>query len=242
MATTQAAAPAAAVSDVELVRRARARDEFAVRAITEQHNRRLFRIARGILRSDAEAEDVVQETYVRALTGLDEFRADASLGTWLTRIAINDALGRLRQRRPTVTWDDDSEAVLSAHVLPFPTRTSSGGDPETTVATNEMRLLIERSIDSLPDAFRTVFIARMVEGLSVEETAELLNLRPETVKTRVHRARRRLRADLERHIGSSVGRAFPFDGARCQRLTEAVVALVVGNLPAPAASNPSREP
>jgi len=194
-----------------LVERCRERDEAAVRVITRRYSRRLYRIARGILRNDAEAEDVVQETYVRAFTGLDQFRGEASFGTWLVRIAMNEALGRLRRQRPVV----DVESV------PTP---SKAPDPEMTMVQSELRGILERSIDELPDAFRAVFIARMVEGMSVEETAVLFGLRPETVKTRVHRARRRLRAELDRHLGPMVPEAFGFDGARCANITARVLA------------------
>jgi RNA polymerase sigma-70 factor (ECF subfamily) len=217
--------------DDELVRRCRLRragepagneNEAAVRALTLRYNQRLFRIARGILRNDGEAEDVVQDAYVRAFTSLDQFRGDASFGTWLTRIAMNEALGRLRRRRATVDWPAGGDEPIRAQILHFPAA-SSGADPEAAMATEQLREFIERAIDELPDTFRTVFVARMVEGLSIEETAELFGLRPETVKTRVHRARARLRASLESTLGSTVNEAFAFDGARCQRLTDAVV-------------------
>lgn len=207
------------LSDAELLDRLRDRDEEAVRILTGRYSRRLFRIARGILRDDAEAEDVVQDTYVRAFTHLDDFRGDAAVGTWLVRIAMNEALGRLRKRRPTVELGD--------HVPPSPRPT-----PEASMATTEMRHLLERSIDELPDAFRTIFIARMVEGLSVEETARLFDLRPETVKTRVHRARVRLRASLERSVGP-VAEAYAFDGARCAGITASVLARMQAHWAAP---------
>ena len=211
--------------DETLVERARLRDEAAVRTLTRRYNRRLFRIARSILRNDAEAEDVVQETYVRAFTGLDRFRGEASFGTWLTRIAMNEALGRLRRQRTTVEWPADGvdgEGTLRAQILRFPAA-STPADPESTMAQRELKDLLERSIDQLPEAFRTVFVARIVEGMSIEETAELLGIRPETVKTRVHRARVRLRADIDRQCGPLLSGAFPYDGRRCERLTEAVI-------------------
>jgi RNA polymerase sigma-70 factor (ECF subfamily) len=211
--------------DETLVERARARDESAVRTLTRRYNQRLFRIARSILRNDAEAEDVVQETYVRAFTGLDRFRGEAGFGTWLTRIAMNEALGRLRRRQTTVAWPAegvDGEGQLRAHILRFPAA-SSPADPETTMAQREMKDLLERAIDQLPETFRTAFVARIVEGMSVEETADLIGIRPETVKTRVHRARVRLRADIDKQCGPLLSGAFPFDGRRCERLTEAVI-------------------
>ena len=194
--------------DSALAERCLARDEDAIRELTRRHNQRLYRIARGILRSDLEAEDVVQDTYIRALAGLDGFRGQSTLGTWLVRIAINEALGRLRRKKPEAL-----DAPPAAPVV----------DPESLMATAESRVMLERAIDDLPDAFRSVFVARMVEGLSIEETADLFGLRPETVKTRVHRARVRLRANLETQMGPAVRESFAFDGARCDRVTDAVI-------------------
>ena len=213
------------LSDTELVDRARARDELAVRAITKRYNRRLFRLARSILRDDTEAEDVVQESYVRAFTGLDLFRGDASFGTWITRIAVNEALGRLRRRRPTVDWETYSENRTTAQVIDFPASAVSN-DPERMMAQSEVRAVLERAIDELPDAFRAVFVARIVEGLTIEETADLFGLKPETVKTRLHRARGLLRDALDKQMGPMLTSTFPFDGARCDRMTEALVRRV----------------
>lgn len=215
--------PANAVSeDAELVRRARERDPGAIRAIMQANNRRLFRMARGILKDDSEAEDVVQEAYVRAFTHLDSFRGDSSLATWLTRIAMNEALGRLRRRHPTVDYTTLKPGVLEAQIIQFPL-SAMPDDPERTMAQREIQTVVERAIDELPDAFRSVFIARVVEGMSIEETAELLGLKPETVKTRLHRARALLRDNVEKRIGPVVMEAFPFAGKRCERLTQAVL-------------------
>lgn len=213
------------LSDEELLARARLGDERAVRAITLRYNRRLYRVARSILRNDSEAEDVVQETYVRAFTGLDLFRGEAAFGTWLTRIAINDALGRLRRRRPTVEWESHGEDRLQAEIIQFP-GSAAANDPERTMARSEIRDVLEQSIDDLPDPFRLVFVARVVEGMNVEETAELLGLRSETVKTRLHRARLLLRATLEEQLGPALTETFPFGGRRCERMTELVVRRV----------------
>ena len=215
-------AKAESLSDEELVVRARQRDEAAVRTITTRYNRRLFRIARSILRNDAEAEDVVQETYVRAFTGLGMFRGDAAFGTWITRIAMNEALGRLRRRKPTVDWETYGDNRQQAEIIHFPTSVA-GSDPEKAMAQGQVRVVLERAIDQLPDSFRTVFVARIVEGMSVEETADLFGLRPETVKTRLHRARVLLRAELDRQLGPALTSSFPFDGRRCERMTEIVV-------------------
>ena len=183
------------LTDEDLVSLARGRDEAGVRAITKRYNRRLFRIARSILRDDSEAEDVVQETYVRAFTGLDMFRGDAAFGTWITRIAMNEALGRLRRRRPTVDWETYGVNRNQAEIIHFPASAASS-DPETNMAQGEIRAVLEQAIDELPDAFRAVFVARIVEGMSVEGTADLFGLQPATVKTRLHRARLQLRERL----------------------------------------------
>jgi RNA polymerase sigma-70 factor (ECF subfamily) len=222
MSVIQATQAAETLGDEDLVRMARARDEAAVRAITKRYNRRLFRIARSILRNDAEAEDVVQETYVRAFTGLDMFRGDAAFGTWITRIAMNEALGRLRKRRPTVDWETYGTNRNEAEIINFPI-SAAGSDPEKAMAQSEIRLVLEHAIDELPDAFRSVFVARIVEGMSVDETADLFGLQPETVKTRLHRARVLLRAELDKQLGPALTSSFPFDGWRCERMTETVV-------------------
>ena len=207
--------------DTELVRRALARDEAAVRTIMQANNRRLYRLARGILRNDGEAEDVVQEAYVRAFTHLENFRGDSSLSTWLSRITMNEALGRLRRQRPAVDLDSLPQGALEAEIIQFPL--SAAVDPEKSMAQREIRAVVEHAIDELPEAFRLVFITRVIEGLNVEETAEILSLKPETVKSRLHRARNMLRDIVEKKIGPVVMEAFPFAGKRCERLTDAVL-------------------
>jgi RNA polymerase sigma-70 factor (ECF subfamily) len=212
------------LDDRALVERARNCDGAAVRLIMQRHNRRLYRVARGVLNDDAEAEDVVQETYVRAFTHLDGFRGEAQLSTWLTRIALNEALGRLRRRRITVdlkdidTINDQGEARViylpSAH---------QDSDPETATARAEVRRLLERAMDELPAPFRMVLVLRDIEEMSTEETASHLGLRPETVKTRLHRARRLLRQSLDRTLSSAVSDVFPCAGARCARITHSVL-------------------
>jgi RNA polymerase sigma-70 factor, ECF subfamily len=219
-----APAPRIAVpsDDAELVRRALARDDTAFRIIMERHNRRLYRIARGILRNDTEAEDVVQEAYVSAFTHLDGFRGDSSLATWLSRITMNEALGRLRRERLAVDLDTFEAQRTEAQIIQFP-QTVTSDDPERTMAQREILQLVERATDNLPEIFRIVFITRVIEGMSVEETADLLGLRPETVKTRLHRARRLVREQLDKQIGPVLMEAFPFAGRRCERMTNAVM-------------------
>ena len=210
------------IAEAELVLRARNRDEAAIRSIMQTNNRRLYRIARGILRNDGEAEDVVQETYVRAFTHLEDFRGDSTLATWLARIAMNEAMGRLRRQRPAVEWTSLPPGTLEAQIIQFPLSGASE-DPEKSMAQREIQHVVEHAIDELPDTFRIVFITRVIEGMNVEETAELLGLKPETVKTRLHRARTMLRDNVEKKIGPVVMEAFPFAGKRCERLTDAVL-------------------
>lgn len=205
------------------IARLRARDESAIRALIQQHNQRLYRIARGILRDDVEAEDVLQESYLNALSHLDTFRENAAIGTWLCRIVMNEALGRLRRRRPTLDWNAMEESVPSAEIIRLSSNPSRP-DPERALAQRQVRLLLERAIDRLPDDFRIVLIARTVEEMSVQETAALLGIREETVKTRLHRARALLRRTLEAEVGSKLIDVFPFEDPRCRRTADAVVA------------------
>ena len=191
-----------------LVGLAKAGDESAARSIVQRYNRRLFRVARAILRDDDEAEDVVQETYARAFTRLAAFRGEASLSTWLTRIAINVALGRRRARRPMVAAETVADHIdpNESAVIPFPLSQPSAS-PEQEIARRQVRSLLEEAIDELPQPFRIVFTLREIENLSTEETARHLSLKPETIKTRLHRARRMLRCALNagyrRHLPSS---------------------------------------
>ncbi len=212
------------LDDAALVERARSRDGAAVRLIMQRHNRQLYRAARGVLNDDAEAEDVVQEAYVRAFTHLDGFRGEAQLSTWLTRIALNEALGRLRRRRITVSLKD-IDAITDqgeARVIYLPSARQDS-DPEAAAIQAEVRRLLERAVDELPDSFRMVFVLRDIEEMSIEETAAHLGLRPETVKTRLHRARRLLRQSLDKTLSTAVSDLFPCAGARCARISMAVL-------------------
>ena len=208
-------------SDEVLVRAAQGGDGRAFRAILTKYNRRLYRIARGILRNDTDAEDAVQEAYVNAFTHLATFRGDSSLSTWLSRIVMNEALGRLRTRRPMAEFVEVETPSQAAEIIQFPNTVRT--DPERTMAQRELLRLVERVTDELPDVYRTVFVTRVIEGMSVEDTAELLGIRIETVKTRLHRARKLVREHLDREIGPVMLDAFPFAGKRCERMTENVM-------------------
>ena len=209
-------------SDAELVARARERDEAAVRELIRRNNQRLFRVARAVLRNDAEAEDVVQETYVKAFTRLDGFEGRAAFSTWLTRIALNEALSRRRRMRPTIEIDTLEEAG-AAELIAFP-GVALPLDPEGNAARHELGALIGRLVDQLPDPFRVVFVLREVEEMSTEEVAVHLTIKPATVKTRLFRARKLLREAMEARVAKGFSALYPFDGARCTRLADRVVA------------------
>jgi RNA polymerase sigma-70 factor (ECF subfamily) len=208
--------------EAALIELALQRDAAAVAEITTRYNRRLFRIARSILKSDDEAEDVVQSAYLKAFSSLAEFRRDCSLGTWLIRIVMNEALRQLRRRKPVLPFDEQEATASVGRIISFP-GSNPPVDPERAVAQRQIQAVLEHAIDELPDLFRTVLVARVLENMSVEETAALLGIQTQTVKTRLHRARRLLRGALERRVGPVLTSAFPFDGWRCKRMTEAVL-------------------
>jgi RNA polymerase sigma-70 factor, ECF subfamily len=208
-----------ALDDPALVQMARQRDGAAFGTIIQRNNRRLYRIARAVMCNDSEAEDVIQEAYMRAFANLADFRGESSLATWLSRIVLNEALGRLRRLRPT---DDVTRQPSRGEVITFPPA-SAQLDPERTLAQRQIQILLEHAIDDLPEIFRTVLVVRVIEEMSIKETADLLGLRPETVKTRLHRARRLLRDAMERQLGPALADAFPFAGRRCERMTNEVL-------------------
>lgn len=212
------------MDDNELLQLARSGDAAVFRTIMQRHNRRLYRVARGILGDDADAEDVVQETYLKAFENLSGFRGDSSLATWLTRIAINEALGRKRKRRPTADLSNvdmlDEQGEVRVFIFPG-VRVDS--NPETDASRAEVRRLLECAVDDLPEVFRIVFVMREIEQMNVEETASQLKIPPETVKTRLHRARRLLREALQEKLGSALQDTYAFDGERCERMTETVL-------------------
>lgn len=211
------------LDDHELVARVLAGHRQAFRQIMQRCNQRLFRIARSVVGNDAEAEDVLQESYMRAYRKLGSFRGDAALPTWLTSIVLNEARGRLRKRHHLVDLEQLDRAGNDSHVVAFRSRSGSE-DPMVDAARLQMRRLLEHAIDELAPAFRTVFVMREIEGCSVEETAAQLALKPATVKTRLFRARSQLRASLQGALATTLADTFPFMGERCDRLGHAVMA------------------
>jgi RNA polymerase sigma-70 factor (ECF subfamily) len=224
----EAVADWATLDDEGLVKLALAGAPQAFRAIMQRHNRRLYRVARGIVGNDPDAEDVLQEAYVRAFAHLGEFRREARLSTWLTRIVINEALGRTRRRHELVELSHVERAEKgTAQILMFPTVPVSS-DPEADAASAQLRRMLERAVDELPPNFRIVFMMRDMEEMSIEETAAQLGISPATVKTRLHRARRMLRQALDRRLVSTLRDAFPFEGMRCVGVTERVMEKLPG--------------
>lgn len=225
------ALPLRDVDDAELARRVAERDEAAIRLLMRRHNQRLFRTARGILRDDAEAQDALQEAYLKAIHAIGTFRSDARLATWLTRIVVNESLGRLRRTRRGAEVIR-LEADLPAGEAPPADMADTAPTPEASAMQSEARRIIEAKIDELPDAFRTVFILRAVEELSVEETAAALDIPEATVRTRFFRARAMLRESVARSVDVALGQAFGFDGERCDRIVANVVARLQLHPPA----------
>ena len=222
--TVQLKVDYAALDDAELARLCADRDAGAVRHVLTANNQRLFRAAWSILRDRAEAEEAVQAGYVAAFSSIDRFEGRSSLSTWLTRIVVNEALGRLRsERRRRARLEADGVPVLDA----YREKLMAGSEhppPDATVAREQLRRLLERAIAEMPEIFRTVFVLREVEGLSVEETAECLDIPAGTVKTRFLRARKRLRESLAPEVHEALVGTFPFAGADCAALTDHVMA------------------
>lgn len=211
------------LEDAALVERASQRDGAAFWLIMKRHNQRLYRVVRGVLLDETEAEDVIQETYIHAFEHLSEFRGEARLSTWLTRIALNQALGRLRRRHPLVGMEAieaihmaDASAIGASLRADYP-------DPEAATEIAQSRRLLEHAVSSLPEPFRMVFVMRDIEEMSTEETALHLGLRPQTVKTRLYRARRLLRQALQDKLVTAFGDTFLFAGERCDRVTQSVL-------------------
>lgn len=209
-------AASVAVDDLDLARRCAVGDEAAVRLVTTANNQRLFRAAWSILKDRGEAEDAVQSAYLKAFASIDQFEGRSALSTWLTRIVIHEALGRaraLKRRRVRleaegVTMLDDRRKIDA---------------PDEALAREQLRKLIESAIAALPEAFRTVFVLREVEGLTAEDTAHALDIPVATVKTRLFRARRKLKAALAPDVRNALIGTFPFAGADCERMTQGVI-------------------
>jgi RNA polymerase sigma-70 factor (ECF subfamily) len=211
--------------DAELAQRVAAGSEPAFRALMRRYNQALFRTARSILRDDAEAEDALQDAYMAAYRAMSGFRGDAKLSTWLTRIVVNESLARLRKSRrgaQIIPLDGDADAAQT--IAEIRMSEESPNPTERDAMSEQSRRLIEAQIDQLPDVFRTVFVMRAVEELTVEEVAQCLDIPEATVRTRFFRARGLMREALAREADRAVESAFSFAGDRCDRIVERVIA------------------
>lgn len=207
--------------EAELVTGARAGNEVAIRELVRRLNPRLFRVARGLMSSDAEAEEVVQEAYLNAFTRLEQFKGEARFSTWVTRIAINAARMRLRRAHLEEDYDTVNETETDA-VIDFPGQHQER--PETALGRSQVRDLLEAAIAAMPSDLRLPFLLHEVEGMPLRDIAEDLSLNAITVRTRLFRARRKLRAILEARIEGGFDQAFPFAGTRCAGMAHRVVA------------------
>ena len=199
------------MTDSEIVKRILGGDPALFETLMRRHNQRMYRAVRAILRSDDEVEDVLQQAYLNAYAHLDQFAGTAQFSTWLTRIAVNEALAHRRKRG--VLFEEGEEDVPDTRTL----------DPERQAAASELRQVMEEEFESLPDSFRAAFMMREVEGLSTSETAESLGISEDLVKTRLHRARAMLRDNLYKRAGVTVDSLFEFGNARCDRVVNAVM-------------------
>jgi len=207
-------------SDEAVVERVRAGETALFEIIMRRYNQRLYRVARGILRNDAEAEDVMQDAYVRAYQYLYQFEGRAKFSTWLTRIAVHEALAR--SQRQARYSEIDSMADHNGDSLPF--LASRAPSPEHDASAAELRGLLEKAIAGLPDNYRTVLMLRDVEEMSTSETADCLSISEENVKVRLHRARAILRRELYGRTGAASASAFRFEAPRCDRVVRHVMA------------------
>jgi len=208
----------------ELLAALRRRDARAFAQLMRRYNRLLFRAARGIVADDAEAQDVVQETWLRAFTGLDAFRGEAALGTWLTRIAINQALGQQRRLGRIVLWEHEASMEDSDMPSRIATEDRAAASPEEEAARAQLRRQLSEAIDGLPPIYRSVFMLRAVEGLGIEDTAAMLQVSADVVKTRFLRARAMLRAALPADTTGLAPSLHVFEGSRCDEMVGGVLA------------------
>jgi RNA polymerase sigma-70 factor (ECF subfamily) len=212
------------LSDEELVERIRQGETPLFELVMRRHNQRLYRAARAVVKDDAEAEDVMQEAYVRAFAHLHQFNRDAKFSTWLTRIAIHEALARLHRGRRSA----DLELVSEEEPMSMPPFSSSLRNPEQQTFARELRSMLESAIEALPAASRAAFVLRDVEGMSTAEAAECLGISEDALKTRLSRARALLREALFTRAGAAAAEVFSFHASRCDRVVAGAMARIAG--------------
>ena len=203
------------MGDAEIVERVRNGETALFEVLMRRHNQRVYRVARAVIKDEAEAEDVMQQAYINAFTHLNQFQDRSQFSTWLTRIALHEALARRRKRKPEESTEDVMETL-----------TSTQPDPERQAYGAELGRLLEAAVDALPESYRLVFMLREIEGLSTSETAAGLDLGDEAVKTRLHRAKAMVRCAIAERIGASSVEAFAFPATRCDRLVATVMAAI----------------
>lgn len=206
--------------DEEVVERIRSGEIGLFEILMRRYNDRLFRVARSIVRDEREAEDIMQDTYVRAYKHLDQFKGEARFATWLTKIGVYEAMARARKRSRFVALDD----VEGKDRKRWESIARQSTNPEDEVSNEELRTLLEAAVTNLPDSHRSVFVLREVEGLSTAETAECLAITPESVRVRLHRARAILRQNIDRRLGEETRQLYRFHLSRCDRVVENVFA------------------
>jgi RNA polymerase sigma-70 factor (ECF subfamily) len=213
MNPSTASSPLEPLSDEELARRVAGGEVALFEILMRRHNQSVYRAVRAVLRNDDDAEDVMQQAYLNAYRAIGQFAGTARFSTWLTRIAVNEALARRRKRWPMQT-ENELEITLVESTAP---------DPEAEAANAELREVMEREVAALPDPFRAVVVLRDIEGLSTAETAESLGISEDLVKTRLHRAHTALRDRLYERAGVTLTSLFAFGNARCDRVVDAVM-------------------
>ncbi len=206
------------LSDEEVVARVLAGETAMFEIIMRRHNQRLYRVARAILRNDGEAEDVMQDAYVRAYEHLDQFAGRAKFSTWLTRIAVHEALGRQRRGNRY----QEVEPMSEQEGDPMDRFASAAPNPEQQASNSEIRRLLEEAVEKLPDAYRTIFVLRDIEEMSTTDAADVLEITEDNVKVRLHRARALLRKSLYARTGMERKEAFNFQAVRCDRVVKNV--------------------
>jgi len=223
--------PAPEIPDEELVERARQGDRLAFELLMRRNNRRVYRVIRSVLRDAPEVEEVMQQSYVLAFQHLDQLKTAARWSTWLCRIAFNEALARVRHRGRFVSIDASIEELPDCGAGSAGWR-GPAPDPERQVRTRELGRLVEEAVDGLPDIYRSVLIIREIEGLNTAETAAILEVEENVVKTRLHRARGLLRHAIEQRLGEQLDDAYAFEARRCDRVVFSVLARIC-NSPVP---------
>jgi len=231
---------ATAIPDADIVARVRAGERGLFEILMRRHNQRLYRAARAIVRDEGEVEDILQQAYLNAFSHLDQFEARSQFSTWLTRIVINEATARRRKLQRALSIPAAVADLGMGRSGVLATGIASQPDPERQAYASELQRVLEQAVDTLPEAYRLVFMLRDVEGLSTSETGNGLGIGEEAVKTRLHRARAMIRRAVTARIGAGAAEAFQFPAPRCDRVVAAVLAVLSGS-PAPTRQTAQRD-